>query len=361
MTARMNKAFIIQLALFGAFVGAPDVSRAAPPDKIEAMAEEMPFAQAALADETMSELDRNLTRVFYKSELVAERITAELSRRPAMPWEGYYIAYSFLRAEELTIGGGRYAIIGQVRDTGSYEKRGDTLLLSSEKMESDGECARPSKQVRELRIIPWDQRVYLIDTDRLINFCNAVNAGFEPRKSPDGEFFVKEEGWKLPARGLPTVPRSVSGYLLDSEIRANVRLAGKTETVDSLPGRPVALTGPAASINKGRKEGLAAGMEMFVVGDQAIVIARIVQCDENRSKVLLEVVGPDSLTDSEIEKLTFWTRWSYTSAPLAASASASPASSTLTGTSSNCNANSSEPRWDCGGHCRGKHRRRRCR
>jgi len=53
---------------------------------------------------------------------------------------------------------------------------------------SDGSKSR----IPELVFIEWGGRAYLVEPERLIAFCNAVNHGEEPRKSSGGLFLLRD-------------------------------------------------------------------------------------------------------------------------------------------------------------------------
>jgi len=68
----------------------------------------------------------------------------------------------------------------------------------------------------------WGDRHYLIATDEVVKFANAINAGFEPRETEWGEFLLRRGDATKPASGYPNLPSEYSEYLLKHPIDAEV-------------------------------------------------------------------------------------------------------------------------------------------
>ncbi|HNO77106.1 MAG TPA: hypothetical protein PKN33_03515 [Phycisphaerae bacterium] len=101
---------------------------------------------------------------------------------------------------------------------------------------------------RRLAPIVWDQRLYLIDEDKVIEFCNQINAGFEPcRMFMYASFFLRDQDWENPASGKPNLPPNYAEYLVDEPLEAKV-----------VSQREYKLT-----INKGYDDGVRLGMRMY--------------------------------------------------------------------------------------------------
>ncbi len=76
---------------------------------------------------------------------------------------------------------------------------------------------------RRLAPIEWDNRVYLVDEDKIIEFCNRVNAGDEPRSGQVGwPFFLREGDWEKSANDKPKLPKEFAEYLIDVPFEATV-------------------------------------------------------------------------------------------------------------------------------------------
>jgi len=74
----------------------------------------------------------------------------------------------------------------------------------------------------ELIPIVWGERHYLIPSDEVVSFANAVNAGFEPRESLWGRFLLRRGDEGKPAPGQPILPPEYSAYLLKEPIKAEI-------------------------------------------------------------------------------------------------------------------------------------------
>lgn len=105
--------------------------------------------------------------------------------------------------------------------------------------------------------IVWGERHYLVPAGASIDFANAINAGFEPRKSPTGRFLLREGDELKPARGRPNIPATYSGYLLSRPIKAQVSSIKGSRTEQSAKITIVEL-------NVGSAHGVKTGMEFYV-------------------------------------------------------------------------------------------------
>lgn len=121
---------------------------------------------------------------------------------------------------------------GPVR-TGRVHYDGDEVVLES---------------AGRLTAVAWGPRLYLVRTDALLDFCNAVNLGDAP------EAFLRHGDDRRPAEGAPRVPAAWRGFLRETPVVA--------EVIEALPsGR--------ARIGAGRRQGLFEGMLLYVGGRTA--------------------------------------------------------------------------------------------
>ena len=74
----------------------------------------------------------------------------------------------------------------------------------------------------ELIPVTWGLRRYLIPADKIIDFCNAVNEGDEPRTSVFGNFLLRRGDEKLQVRGLPDIPEEFRNYLQEKPVNAEI-------------------------------------------------------------------------------------------------------------------------------------------
>ena len=62
--------------------------------------------------------------------------------------------------------------------------------------------------------IPWSGRLYLVPQGRLLDFCNAVNLGREPRDQRGGALPLRRGDWRLPVAGRPSLPQEWREFIL---------------------------------------------------------------------------------------------------------------------------------------------------
>jgi hypothetical protein len=99
--------------------------------------------------------------------------------------------------------------------------------------------------------VDWGERRYLIPEEEIVEFCNAINQGEEPRDGRHGSFYLRENDWNKPAPGAPELPEPWPGYVLSKP----------------LVGRVLELTGENQGvINLGAKDGIHKDMVLTVHG-----------------------------------------------------------------------------------------------
>jgi hypothetical protein len=100
------------------------------------------------------------------------------------------------------------------------------------------------------QIVPWGRRLYLVEASRMLQFCNAVNAGEEPRTGDLGSTLMREGGWKKGVDGKPEVSSEWRPFLLPAPVFGRVTAdAGDRDLWISL----------------GASSGMRAGMQLYLV------------------------------------------------------------------------------------------------
>ncbi|MCA9249967.1 MAG: hypothetical protein R3E58_00065 [Phycisphaerae bacterium] len=125
---------------------------------------------------------------------------------------------------------------------------------------------------RTRRVVPieWGERLYLVDEDKVVEFCNNVNAGYEPRSELVGwPYFLRDGDWQKPANGKPKLPKKYSEYLADGSFEAKV--VKQNEYV--------------LELDKGFEDGVRVGMQMWAEFE-----------DKQKHTTVMEIVtvGPKS-------------------------------------------------------------------
>jgi hypothetical protein len=110
-----------------------------------------------------------------------------------------------------------------------------------------GDAATPT----EFLPVTWGQRRYLVARDELLDFCNEINQGAEPRNHPDGSFCLLGGRWTVSVSGRPKLPNEWQAYLLANPLHGKV-----VEMVNPRIGK----------LNLGEKDGVRKGMVLTIGG-----------------------------------------------------------------------------------------------
>jgi hypothetical protein len=136
----------------------------------------------------------------------------------------------------------------------------------------------------EMHYVRWGERSYLVAADEVIEFCNQVNSGREPRNEWLGEVFLRVDDWKRKATGSPHLPPDQRRYLLKQPIRAEIAVV-HSSTIDAAP----AARRTNVTIGAGSKHGVFTGMDLYVVDpDVILVTARVTQADDETAEAIVE-------------------------------------------------------------------------
>jgi hypothetical protein len=100
-----------------------------------------------------------------------------------------------------------YSFKGYTDTLASWEKTGNFSISKGNLQLITNEYA--IFEPHSLFLVRWGERRYLIDGERLSEFCEWIEKGWEPRDSLFGSFFLKSEDWKLPVDGHPESIRGV--------------------------------------------------------------------------------------------------------------------------------------------------------
>jgi hypothetical protein len=108
--------------------------------------------------------------------------------------------------------------------------------------------------------IQWGDRTYLISENKVLDFCNDINAGFEPRRGAHGSYFLREGDFEKLVSGKPKLPKHAESYLLEKPILAQTVRVGKTS---AKPGfKDVFVT--EVVLDKGAKDLVFQGMRLYL-------------------------------------------------------------------------------------------------
>jgi hypothetical protein len=147
----------------------------------------------------------------------------------------------------------------------------------------------------EILPISWGDRVYLIPRENMMDFCNAVNLGSEPRYKPKGLTYVpsaylRVDDWKKRVVGFPKLPPEWMPYLLTKPVRGKI-----LEVMEDRRAR----------VDLGSKNGIRLGMELCVPGPWPGRLYKVISVEPNSC-----VVGPAGWwSQEELEPGRMVTSW----------------------------------------------------
>ena len=162
-------------------------------------------------------------------------------------------------------GDGRYTeiMVGSVcsfATDGTYTVCGQKLFL---RWGSVG--IKSSYRETQYIIVPWGRRLYIVEYNGLLRFCNSIVNGYrwknfsysEPRESIYGYTYIRKGDEKIPVTGNPKLPVTWKGHLLRRFIR------GKIVRVNQ--------GGQVAIANIGHRDGLRNGDRLMVISSSGVV------------------------------------------------------------------------------------------
>jgi hypothetical protein len=105
--------------------------------------------------------------------------------------------------------------------------------------------------------IKWDDRIYLIYSGNVNEFCNAVNLGIEPRKTLSSEpyigaFYLRDGDETKPVTGFPKVSDELISFFLNKPVDATITKVDLDSKIKT------------AFINKGNNNKLKVGMRLVI-------------------------------------------------------------------------------------------------
>jgi hypothetical protein len=140
--------------------------------------------------------------------------------------------------------------------------------------------------------ISWGSRTYLIPPEELVEFCNSVNTGDEPRKGIYGRHLLRCGDENKAVQGWPAVPAEFQPYLLTKAIQTEIVAVGTPRLRPSIidfkfKDTPLTLKG-------GTDIGLRTGMELHFIQDyvfESIVVGAV---SDHTAEGLMRGIGEES-------------------------------------------------------------------
>jgi hypothetical protein len=176
------------------------------------------------------------------------------------------------------------------QNAGSIEERDGVLYLTF-----DHENVRQGFRGLSPSFVPvrWGKRLYLVVPDDLVEFCNAVNQGLEPRDQIHGQFLLRRGDEEIPVGAArPDLPQSHRGYLLETPIEARVIDVIETKTV---PSKDPEFTYETTTVvlDAGSRDGIRVGMELVCHEPASFEQARVVEVGPRTCKAEVKRYIPE--------------------------------------------------------------------
>ena len=141
--------------------------------------------------------------------------------------------------------------------------------------------------------VRWGNRHYLIPSDGVIEFCNAVNAGLEPCSLFCARFFLRNGDKDKQPEGRPEVPAEFLQYLLPDPLRADIISVEKSRVVKDREVAELEFRVSTVTIGAGKVEGMLLGLELHSYDPPNAETAEVIEIQEHTSRARIVQVGTD--------------------------------------------------------------------
>ena len=227
----------------------------------------------------------------------AGRIELELGRLPDHPWAGKYslgddlgVNQRLLLSPEAGFVFTWHGCLGlHDRNYGTVQADASSIRLV---------FALPNSRegfqgiAAELVPILWGERHYLVGRDEIVDFCNAVNAGDEPREGRDGDFLLRDDDWDRNVVGKPRLPVEYAPYLLSEPLQGKIAATGESTTKEGRAGIRFRTT--TVTLNLGKSRGVRTGMKFHLL-DESRNDARVIRVlDQESIAEVVDILSDDS-------------------------------------------------------------------
>jgi hypothetical protein len=156
--------------------------------------------------------------------------------------------------------------------------------------------------------VSWGPRTYLIPPNDIIEFCNSVNAGDEPRNRVYGRHLLRRGDETKPVDGFPTLPAEFERYLQKKPITVEIVATGVPKTRPSLADWKFKDT--PVTVKGGTDVGLRRGMELHVTSpEDTVQSVQIEEVEEHSSEGVMTEIGEGSPGPRVGWKLSTRPRW----------------------------------------------------
>ena len=153
--------------------------------------------------------------------------------------------------------------------------------------------------------VGWGQRKYLVATNQMIQFCNAINGGFEPRDSAWGMFLLKKGDEKKTVTGRPELPEQYRKFLLKKPIVvaitkiSDAKINPKDDTFKEF----------TIELDSGSEQELFPGMELHFQDEDYFGFIEVKTFTGKSAEAILNAYGKDEKMPKVGLKLTTLPPW----------------------------------------------------
>lgn len=202
-----------------------------------------------------------LLRREYIADTLRPIICGEIASLQNHPWAGEYYSGDGLGVNISLAVAPRFGYLSEWRGClGLYDRNYGPVACTNgrlqltfrlPKRESSGGIAD------ELIPVHWGPRQYLVAPNEMVEFCNAVNGGIEPRSDMHGLYLLRRGDEAKAATGFPAVPDEFKDYLLAHPVEAEIVDIGKRTDDKTI-----------IILNRGKQHGLLPGMELHLTNER---------------------------------------------------------------------------------------------
>ena len=246
---------------------------------------------------------RRLTETTRKSIRNNRQKTAETLRRQVQeeiktlgnhPWAGDYYCGDGLGANISLILHRKPATCSSGTDLGLYDRNYGPVAWTKGRLRLSFSVPNQRQGFQgiaeEFIPVTWGERQYLVPANDMVQFCNEVNSGDEPQEGIHGCYLLRRGDEEKDAQGFPAVPEAFKRFLLRHPIQAEIVDVGKVTLRSDSKFKETPVT-----LNRGKKQGLLAGMALQVVKPDNLVEAiTVTKVEEERSEAVMTQISEEA-------------------------------------------------------------------
>lgn len=137
--------------------------------------------------------------------------------------------------------------------------------------------------------ISWGPRMYLIPEDKIIDFCEAVNMGREPRSGSHSSHFLRDGDEQRAVSGFPRIPDEFSHHLKKKRVEAEITAIGpilREWSYDKFHHQVFSVT-----LNAGKEDGVRTLMALRLIESDGVYgDISVENVDDQSSEGIMELI-----------------------------------------------------------------------